>query len=297
MVTDLIDRILHRSGAGTRRMLTPGKAAGTLWADEAQNAGRERPLAAHTLDLPQTFRKHSEIPRQIPGVSRQIADETDHQVSDNVRGPFRRKSLVVGVAGGTGAGKTTVARAIADAVGPERVAALPEDAYYREYAHLTEAERANINWDHPDAIEVSLLLDQIEKLVRGEPVERPVYDFAAYARASETVRVEPRPVLIVEGILIFTDARLRDLFDVKVFVDTDADLRFIRRLVRDVQERGRTVESVVMQYLATVRPMHIAFVEPTKRHADIIVPEGGENQVAIELLRGALLHHMRTDGE
>jgi uridine kinase len=204
-----------------------------------------------------------------------------------------RQPLVVGVAGGTGAGKTTVARAIIGAVGHDRVAELPEDAYYREYAHLSESERAGINWDHPDAIEVPLLLEHIRRLEHGEAVERPVYDFAAYARSSQTVHVEPRPVLIVEGILIFTDAQLRSLFDVKVFVDTDADIRFIRRLQRDVRDRGRTVDSVVTQYLATVRPMHIAFVEPTKRFADIIVPEGGENQVAIELLRGALLHQVR----
>jgi uridine kinase len=208
---------------------------------------------------------------------------------------FGHEPLVVGVAGGTGAGKTSVVRAITEAVGPERVAELPEDAYYREYAQLTEAERTAINWDHPNAIEVTLLLDHIQRLVRGETVERPAYDFAAYARSAETIRVAPRPVLIIEGILIFTDQRLRDLFDVKVFVDTDADLRFIRRLTRDVQERGRTVDSVVSQYLETVRPMHIAFVEPTKRYADIIVPEGGENQVAIELLRSALLHSMLPD--
>lgn len=204
--------------------------------------------------------------------------------------PTHRRPMVVGVAGGTGAGKTTVVRAIAEAVGSDRVAELPEDAYYREYAHLDDAARARINWDHPDAIEVELLLDHVRRLMAGETVERPVYNFAAYARDRRTVRVEPRPVLIVEGILIFVDARLRSLFDVKVFVDTDADLRFIRRLLRDVDERGRTVDSVVSQYLGTVRPMHIAFVEPAKRYADIIVPEGGENHVAIELLRSALLH-------
>ncbi|HEV2405857.1 MAG TPA: uridine kinase [Ktedonobacterales bacterium] len=203
-----------------------------------------------------------------------------------------RQPLVVGVAGGTGAGKTTVVRAISEAVGGERVAELPEDAYYREYSHLDDVERAKINWDHPDAIEVDLLLDHARRLSQGETIQRPVYDFAAYARAARTVPVEARPVLIVEGILIFVDERLRSLFDVKVFVDTDADLRFIRRLLRDVEQRGRTVESVVRQYLATVRPMHIAFVEPAKRYADIIVPEGGENHVAIELLRSAILHSM-----
>lgn len=202
----------------------------------------------------------------------------------------QHKPLIVGVAGGTGAGKTTVVRAIADAVGSERVAELPEDAYYREYAHLDDVERAGINWDHPDAIEVDLLLEHVRRLAAGQTIQRPVYDFAAYARDPRTIPVEPRPVLIVEGILIFVDARLRSLFDVKVFVDTDADLRFIRRLLRDVEERGRTVDSVVRQYLGTVRPMHVAFVEPAKRYADIIVPEGGENHVAIELLRSAILH-------
>ena len=202
------------------------------------------------------------------------------------------KPLIVGVAGGTGAGKTTVTRAIMRAVGHERAAILPEDAYYREFANLSDAARAAINWDHPDTIEVELLLNHIHALASGKPIERPIYDFAAYARSPETVAVEPRPVLIVEGILLFVEPRLRNLFDVKVFVDTDADLRFIRRLLRDVRDRGRTVESVVNQYLATVRPMHVAFVEPSKRHADIIVPEGGENQVAIELLRSAILHSL-----
>ena len=193
-------------------------------------------------------------------------------------------TLIVGVAGGTGAGKTTVARAIIEAVGRERVAVLPEDAYYREFRHLSEAERAAINWDHPDAIEVELLLDHLRRLAGGAAVQRPVYDFAAYARSSETIAVQPRPVVLVEGILLYVDPRLRDLCDVKVFVDTDADLRFIRRLRRDVTERGRTVESVVTQYLTTVRPMHLAFVEPSKRFADIIIPEGGQNRVALDFL-------------
>jgi uridine kinase len=202
-------------------------------------------------------------------------------------------TLIIGVCGGTGAGKTTVTRAITQAIGQGDVAELAEDAYYREYRQLSEAERAQINWDHPDAIEVELLLEHISHLRAGEMIQRPIYDFAAYARAAETVAVAPKPVLIVEGILIYVEPRMRDIFDVKVFVDTDADLRFIRRLRRDVTERGRTVESVVAQYLATVRPMHLAFVEPEKRFADIIVPEGGENHVAIELLRAAILHAMQ----
>ena len=204
-----------------------------------------------------------------------------------------KKPFVVGVAGGTGAGKTTVTAAIIAAIGPELVAVLPEDAYYREYVHLSEADRVKINWDHPDAIEVDLLLAHIHHLLAGRSIERPVYDFAAYARLPETVHIEPRPVVLVEGILIYVDERLRDVFDVKVFVDTDADLRFIRRLERDVEQRGRSVKSVVQQYLATVRPMHLAFVEPSKRFADIIVPEGGSNHVAVELLRSALLHRMQ----
>ncbi len=175
------------------------------------------------------------------------------------------------------------------------MAELPEDAYYREYQHVSETERAAINWDHPDTIEVDLLLAHIQALLAGHSIQRPVYDFAAYARAPETITVESRPVLIVEGILLFVEPRLRNLFDVKVFVDTDADLRFIRRLLRDVRDRGRTVESVVSQYLATVRPMHIAFVEPSKRYADIIVPEGGENHVAIELIRSAILHSVQPE--
>lgn len=204
-----------------------------------------------------------------------------------------KKPFVVGVAGGTGAGKTTVTASIITAIGPESVAVLPEDAYYREYAHLSEADRMRINWDHPDAIEVDLMMEHIYRLLAGRAIERPVYDFAAYARLPETVHIEPRPVVLVEGILIYVDERLRDIFDIKVFVDTDADLRFIRRLERDVEQRGRTVESVVQQYLATVRPMHLAFVEPSKRFSDIIVPEGGTNLVAIELLRNALLHRMQ----
>lgn len=225
----------------------------------------------------------------LEGVARMAnLSEQGHHIRERGQQP-----LVIGVAGGTGAGKTTVARAIIDAVGVDRIAVLPEDAYYREYAHHSEAERMAINWDHPDSIEVELLLEQLQRLMCGEAVERPIYDFASYARAPETVRIEPKPVLLVEGILIYVDARLRDLLDVKVYVDTDADLRFIRRLMRDVTERGRTVESVVKQYLKTVRPMHLAFVEPAKRYADVIVPEGGENYVAIELLRSAILHATR----
>jgi uridine kinase len=228
-------------------------------------------------------------------VSRIVVEQRHEAHSrDDMRlnGSASGRPLVVGVAGGSGAGKTTVVQAIVEAVGANHVALLPEDAYYREYRHLPETQRAAINWDHPDAIEVKLLLAHTMALVAGHSVERPVYDFAAYARAPETVHVEPRPVIIVEGILIFLDEALRRLFDVKVYVDTDADLRFIRRLHRDVNERGRSLDGVVAQYLNTVRPMHLAFVEPSKRHADLIVPEGGQNRVAIDLLRAAILHSL-----
>jgi len=203
------------------------------------------------------------------------------------------KPLLTGVAGGSGSGKTTVSTAIADAVGTHRVAILAEDAYYREYGHLPEAERATINYDHPDTIETELLLSHLHALLEGAAIQRPIYDFTTYTRRLETHRVEPRPVLIVEGILILADATLRQLLDIKVFVDADADLRFIRRLTRDVHERGRSVDSVITQYLSTVRPMHLAFVEPSKRYADIIVPEGGQNRVAIDLLRSAILYALR----
>lgn len=221
-------------------------------------------------------------------MGRESSEETPRAAEDVARA--RGRPLVVGVAGGTGAGKTTVVRAIVEAVGADHVAHLPEDAYYREYRHLPEAERVAINWDHPDAIEVDLLLEHARALIAGHVVERPVYDFAAYARSAQTVRVEPRPVLIIEGILILVEERLRQLLNVKIFVDTDADLRIIRRVMRDVTERGRSLEGVVTQYLETVRPMHLAFVEPSKRHADVIVPEGGANRVAIDLLRSAILH-------
>jgi uridine kinase len=221
-------------------------------------------------------------------------DDADVRLGDGGRG----RPLVVGVAGGSGAGKTTVVQAIVEAVGANQVALLPEDSYYREYRHLPEAQRVAVNWDHPDAIEVELLLAHTKSLAAGHGVDRPVYDFAAYARAAETARVESRPIIIVEGILIFVDEALRRLFDVKVYVDTDADLRFIRRLHRDVKERGRSLDGVVAQYLGTVRPMHLAFVEPSKRHADLIVPEGGQNRVAIDLLRSAILHSlMRERGD
>jgi len=196
--------------------------------------------------------------------------------------------VVFGVAGGTGSGKTTVAHAILEQIGAEKIAFLPHDAYYRELSHLPKAEREKANFDHPNALETALLVQHVRELLAGRPVELPVYDFTTHTRTGRTVHVEPAPIILVEGILIFAEPELRELMDIRVYVDTDADLRFIRRLERDVQERGRTVESVISQYMTTVRPMHLEFVEPSKRHADVIVPEGGFNRVAMTMIGARL---------
>lgn len=192
--------------------------------------------------------------------------------------------LTIGVAGGSGSGKTTVVQALMKAVGSRNVALLPHDAYYRDYSHLSIDERTSINWDHPDALETDLLVRHLRSLVDGQAIERPIYDFRTYSRLPESEHVEPRHVIIVEGILILVERDLRELLDIKVFVDTDADIRFIRRLRRDITERARPVSSIIEQYEMTVRPMHLEFVEPSKRYADIIIPEGGYNRVAIEML-------------
>ena len=192
--------------------------------------------------------------------------------------------LVIGLAGGSGSGKTTVANAILHRVGPDHIAYIPHDAYYRSFHELPTAQRDTINWDHPNSLETELMTAHVQALKAGQPIALPVYDFISYTRTAATVPVNPQPLILVEGILIFTDPALRALFDMKIFVDTDADLRFIRRLQRDIAERGRTADSVIQQYLATVRPMHLEFVEPSKRYADIIVPEGGRNEVAMEMI-------------
>ncbi len=192
--------------------------------------------------------------------------------------------LIVGVAGGTGAGKTTISRAILDDVGKERIAYIQHDAYYRDLGHLPMAERRQQNMDHPNALETELLLEHLARLRRWESVEIPVYDFGTYRRLERTTLVHPRPVILVEGILVLATPELRNELDVKVYVDADADIRLIRRLRRDILERGRDLSSVIAQYLDTVRPMHLQFVEPSKRYADIIVPEGGRNRVALEMI-------------
>jgi len=193
-------------------------------------------------------------------------------------------AIIIGVAGGTGSGKTTVANAILDRVGAEHVAYIPHDAYYRDLRDLPTEQRERVNFDHPDSLETSLLIEHLKVLRSGEPVEVPIYDFTTHSRTAETRRVEPAPLILVEGILIFAEPELRKLMDVKLYVDTDADVRFIRRLRRDIQDRGRNFESVCRQYLNTVRPMHLEFVEPSKRYADVIIPEGGFNKVAIEMV-------------
>lgn len=194
------------------------------------------------------------------------------------------RPLIIGVAGGSGSGKTTVVRRIMEALGDTDVAVLEHDRYYRDHPELRLEERAALNYDHPNSLDTDLLIDHVRALREGQTVEVPVYDFSLHARDAETHRMRPGSAIIVEGILIFTDKALRSLMDVKIFVDTDADTRFIRRLQRDVAERARSVSSVIDQYLTTVKPMHLEFVEPSKRYADLIIPEGGHNQVAVDML-------------
>lgn len=192
--------------------------------------------------------------------------------------------LIIGIAGGSGSGKTTVANFILERVGSQRIAFLQHDAYYKDLSDLPPAQRAQVNFDHPNSLETELLIQHVLILKDRQPIELPVYDFKEHRRTSLTISIMPQPVIIVEGILIFVEAALRELFDVKIYVDTDPDLRFIRRLQRDIAERGRTTESVINQYLSTVRPMHLEFVEPSKRYADVIIPEGGWNPVPIDMV-------------
>ena len=194
------------------------------------------------------------------------------------------QGLVIGICGGTGSGKTTITERIISVLPKESVLVLQQDHYYKDLPHLPLEKRAQQNFDHPDSFDTPLLMEHVRQLREGRAIERPVYDFAHHKRNAFTVRMEPHPAIIVEGILVFESQPLRDLMDIKIFVDTDADLRFIRRLGRDIRERGRTVDSVVQQYLATVRPMHMEFIEPSKRHADVIIPEGGYNGVGIDLV-------------
>jgi uridine kinase len=192
--------------------------------------------------------------------------------------------VALGVAGGTGSGKTTVADAILDAVGRDRIASLAQDSYYRDVDWQSDEDLLNYNFDHPQALDSELLVAHLQALKAGEAIDVPVYDFVTHRRTAETVRVEAKPVILLEGILLFVEPPLRQLLDFKIFVDTDSDVRLIRRIRRDIRERGRTLEDVMRQYLETVRPMHLEFVEPSKRWADVIVPEGGENRVALGMV-------------
>jgi uridine kinase len=194
------------------------------------------------------------------------------------------RPVIIGVAGGSGSGKTTVVQEIVKALGPDDVTVIEHDSYYRDRGGLTPAERAAVNYDHPDALETPLLVRHARALLDGMPVRVPVYDFATHTRTDRTVEATPRRAVILEGILVLAERELRELMDIRVFVDTDADIRFIRRLERDVAERGRSVPSVVSQYCESVRPMHLEFVEPSKRHAHLILPEGGYNAVAVDML-------------
>jgi uridine kinase len=196
--------------------------------------------------------------------------------------------MIIGISGGTGSGKTTVAQKIIASVGVENVVYLPQDSYYRNLGDMPVELRHKVNFDHPDAFDIELLTNHLEALRAGESIEQPIYDYATHSRKAETICVSPRPVHIIEGILVFGDSKLRGLMDLKIFVDADADIRFIRRLDRDVHERGRSVESIIAQYLTTVRPMHLQFVEPSKRYADIIIPEGGHNDVGVDLITGKI---------
>lgn len=205
-----------------------------------------------------------------------------------------RPPLVIGVAGGSGSGKTTVAAEIIRRIGHERLVSLHQDRYYRDLSHLPHEARARHNFDHPDAVEEALMVEHLDRLRAGEGVELPVYDFAHHVRSATTDRVEPRPVILVEGILILAVEEIRRRLDVRLFVDTDADLRFIRRMRRDLAERGRDAESVMRQWMETVRPMHLEFVEPSRRYADLIIPEGGFNSVALDVVVSRIERALRS---
>ncbi len=195
-----------------------------------------------------------------------------------------KKTIVIGVAGGSGSGKTTIARNIVDMIGRDRVAWIQHDSYYRHRPELSFEDRSSQNYDHPNSLETELMVSHIKDLLQGIPAAIPRYDFSNHLRSDEVVQAEPSRIILLEGILIFAEPDLLDLMDIKIFIDTDADVRFIRRLNRDMEERGRSMESVIEQYMATVRPMHLQFVEPSKRMADVIIPEGGHNDIAMDMV-------------
>lgn len=195
-----------------------------------------------------------------------------------------KRPVLIGITGGTGSGKSTIAREIYKSFSEDCIAMIEQDSYYKDQSHLTQSERTKTNYDHPDAFDTALLVAQLNQLIEGKTIQKPIYDFEIHNRKTETILVEPREIIIVEGILVLQEKELRDMLDIKIYVDTDADVRVIRRLVRDINERGRTMDSVITQYLTVVKQMHEQFTENTKRYADIIIPEGGHNKVAIDII-------------
>ncbi|MGX4644633.1 MULTISPECIES: uridine kinase [Holzapfeliella] len=210
---------------------------------------------------------------------------------------MKKKPILIGVTGGSGSGKTSVSRAIYDSFSDHAITMLEQDSYYKDQGHMPFEERMNINYDHPLAFDTDLLIDHLKRLMNYESVEKPVYDYVSHTRSDETILQEPKEVIILEGILILDDPRLRDLMDIKIYVDTDDDIRIIRRIKRDMQERGRTLDSVIDQYLSAVKPMYHQFIEPTKRYSDLIVPEGGENFVAIDLIKTKVRSILSREGK
>jgi uridine kinase len=206
-----------------------------------------------------------------------------------------KKPILIGITGGTGSGKSTVAKSIYRNFKKESISIIMQDSYYKDQSNMTFEERTKTNYDHPHAFDTPLLIEHLKTLVSGQAIDMPIYDFTIHNRKEETVREEPKDIIIVEGILILEDERLRNLFDIKIYVDTDADIRILRRLTRDIRDRGRTLESVIDQYLSVVRPMHLQFIEPTKRYADLIVPEGGKNRVAIDILVSTIKQHLTQE--
>src|SRR4051794_10673116 len=202
------------------------------------------------------------------------------------------KPFIIGISGGSGSGKSTVARNVAQALHTESVAFIDMDAYYVNYSHLPLPERRKINWDHPAAFDWELLVSQLTRLATGEAIDKPIYDFVSHTRSEQTVVIPPARVVVIDGILLFSDPRVRDLCDVKVFVDADADVRLIRRIRRDMSKRGRPLNEIIDQYLTTVQPMHLQFVEPSKRYADIVVPRGGHNPIAVQMIAARIQEQM-----